>query len=89
MNVLFAVLIARRIDDVELPIEYPKKSFIVGALEKEIRLSFAMRIRKTLPEPYQALLSEAKDKDVPDFKYADDGRFDTRILIRKIWLINA
>ncbi|KAL8737950.1 MAG: hypothetical protein Q9181_001213 [Wetmoreana brouardii] len=60
------------VDDVELPIVKPKKAFIVGALEKEIRLSFAQRIRGTLPEPYQALISEAKEKDTPDFKYNSD-----------------
>ncbi|KAL9596210.1 MAG: hypothetical protein Q9219_005962 [cf. Caloplaca sp. 3 TL-2023] len=60
------------VDDVELPLAEPKKAFIVGALEKEIRLSFAQRIRGTLPEPYQALITEAKEKDVPDFKYNSD-----------------
>lgn len=45
---------------------------MVGALEKEIRLSFAQRIRGTLPEPYQPLISEAKEKDTPDFKYNSD-----------------
>ncbi|KAI9772878.1 MAG: hypothetical protein M1840_008760 [Geoglossum simile] len=59
-------------DDVELPDVHPKKAFIVGALEKEIRLSFAQRIRGTLPEPYQALISEAKEKEAPDFKYNFD-----------------
>ncbi|OAX79288.1 hypothetical protein ACJ72_06395 [Emergomyces africanus] len=58
------------VDDVELPAVHPKKAFICGALDKEIRLSFAQRIKGTLPEPYQALISEAKEKDMPDFKYA-------------------
>ena len=48
---------------------HPKKAFMMGALEKEIRLSFAARIRGTLPEPYQPLISEAKEKDTPDLKY--------------------
>ncbi|KAL8841541.1 MAG: hypothetical protein Q9176_003162 [Flavoplaca citrina] len=60
------------VDDVGLPSAKPKKAFIVGALEKEIRLSFAQRIRGTLPEPYQALITEAKEKDTPDFKYNSD-----------------
>ena len=47
---------------------------MVGALEKEIRLSFAQRIRGTLPEPYQPLISTAKEKDTPDFKYKSDRR---------------
>ncbi|OJD09552.1 hypothetical protein AJ78_09031 [Emergomyces pasteurianus Ep9510] len=58
------------VDDVELPAVHPKKAFICGALDKEIRLSFAQRIKGTLPEPYQALISEGKEKDMPDFKYA-------------------
>ncbi|PGG95604.1 hypothetical protein AJ79_09957 [Helicocarpus griseus UAMH5409] len=58
------------VDDVELPAVHPKKAFICGALDKEIRLSFAQRIKGTLPEPYQALISEEKEKDTPDFKYA-------------------
>lgn len=63
-----------RVDDVQLPFVHPKKAFIVGALEKEIRLSFAARIRGTLPEPYQPLISEAKEKDTPDFKYDSDRK---------------
>lgn len=58
-----------RVDDVELSSAHPKKAFIMGALEKEIRLSFAQRIRGTLPEPYQPLISKAKELETPDFKY--------------------
>lgn len=43
-----------------------------AALDKEIRLSFAQRIKGTLPEPHQALIPPAKEKDTPDFKYADE-----------------
>ncbi len=68
-----------RVDDVQLPMVHPKKTFVVGALEKEIRLSFAARIRGTLPEPYQPLISEAKEKDTPDFKYNSDSKL--RILV--------
>ncbi|EAS37257.3 cap binding protein [Coccidioides immitis RS] len=60
------------VDDVELPAVHPKKAFIIGALDKEIRLSFAQRIKGTIPEPYQALISENKEKDTPDFKYAQE-----------------
>lgn len=42
-------------------------------MDKEIRLSFSKRIKGTLPEPYQALISEEKEKDSPDFKYNDDA----------------
>lgn len=43
-----------------------------AALDKEIRLSFAQRIKGTLPEPYQTLIPEAKAKDTPDFKYDNE-----------------
>ncbi|KAG8532057.1 uncharacterized protein KY384_003694 [Bacidia gigantensis] len=60
------------VDDVALTAVHPKKAFITGALEKEIRLSFAARIRGTLPEPYRPLISEAQEEDTPPFKYQDD-----------------
>jgi len=63
-----------RVEDVKLPVVHPKKAFILGSLEKEIRLSFAARIRGTLPEPYQPLISEAKEKDTPDFKYNSERK---------------
>lgn len=49
-------------------------AFITGALDKEIRLSFAQRIRGTLPDPYQVLISEGKEKDTPDFKYLSESK---------------
>lgn len=58
-----------RIDDLQLPVIHPRMAFITGALDKEIRLSFAQRIKGTLPEPYQPLIAEGKEKDTPDFKY--------------------
>ena len=69
-------LTLNRVDDAPLAIVYPKKSFMTGALEKEIRLSFARRIRGTLPEPYHPLISEAKEMDRPDFKYETDRMLD-------------
>ncbi|KAI5365253.1 Putative nuclear cap-binding protein subunit 1 [Septoria linicola] len=60
------------VPDVELPDLDPKKAFINGVLDKEIRLSFAKRIRATLPEPYHKLIPASKEKDIPDFKFADD-----------------
>ncbi|KAH8431232.1 NCBP1 family protein [Aspergillus melleus] len=60
------------IDDLELPLVHPRMAFITGALDKEIRLSFAQRIRGTLPDPYQDLIPEGKEKDTPDFKYSVD-----------------
>ena len=68
----FTELTKCRIDDVELPDLNTKKAFIHAALDKEIRLSFAQRIKGTIPEPYQPLISEAKEKDSPDFKFADE-----------------
>ncbi|KAI0201112.1 MIF4G like-domain-containing protein [Astrocystis sublimbata] len=60
------------VEDVNLPDMHPCKSFILGALDKEIRLSFAQRIKGTLPEPYQALIGPEKEQDTPDFKYNHD-----------------
>lgn len=53
---------------------HPKKAFIVAALDKEIRLSFAQRIKGTLPEPYQPLITVEKAKDTPDFKFDDESK---------------
>ena len=77
-----------RVDDVQLPMVHPKKAFMMGALEKEIRLSFAARIRGTLPEPYQPLISEAKEKDTPDFKYDSDRRHRIPVLQKFMKLIH-
>lgn len=58
--------------EIPLPNLHPKKAFINAALDKEIRLSFAKRIRDTLPAPFHPLIPESKEKDVPDFKFAND-----------------
>ncbi|KAI1175446.1 MIF4G like-domain-containing protein [Nemania sp. FL0916] len=63
---------AEWVDDVSLPDMHPCKSFIIGALDKEIRLSFAQRIKGTLPEPYQALIGPEKEQDTPEFKFNHD-----------------
>lgn len=47
----------------------PKKAFINGVLDKEIRLSFAKRIRETLPEVYHPLIPASKENDNPPFKF--------------------
>ena len=57
----------------DLPNARPQKAFILGALEKEVRLSVVQRIRGTLPEPYQALLPTSSEDDAPLFKFADDS----------------
>jgi nuclear cap-binding protein subunit 1 len=63
-----------RVDDLDLPIVHPKMAFIHGALDKEIRLSFAQRIKGTLPEAYQSFISEGKEKDTPEFKYLAESK---------------
>ena len=35
-------------------------------------MSFAKRIRETLPEDFRPLIPASKEKDIPDFKYADE-----------------
>lgn len=63
---------AEWIDDVELPALHPLKAFITGALDKEIRLSFAQRIKNTVPDEYKSLVGPEKEIDVPEFKYKND-----------------
>ncbi|EWC48300.1 hypothetical protein DRE_02404 [Drechslerella stenobrocha 248] len=64
------------IPDLQLSKIHPKRSFIQEAVEKELRLSFANRIKSTLPEEYVGLVPEDKEKDVPEFKFeADDIAF--------------
>ena len=61
-----------RIGDVELSNLQPKKAFILGSIEKEMRLSFANRVRGTLPEEYHVLISTSKDNEIPDYKYNNE-----------------
>ena len=63
----------RRIPDIDLPDLHPRKAFINGSLDKEIRLSFAKRIRDTLPKEFHPLIPASKEKDIPDFKFAKDS----------------
>lgn len=72
-----------RIEDLQLPEVHPKMAFITGALDKEIRLSFAQRIKGTLPEPYQPLITEGKEQDTPDFKYTLESKFIWHLIQRK------
>lgn len=57
-------------DDVQLPDLHPHKAFILAAIDKEIRLSFAQRIKNTLPDPYKALIRPEMELDGPTFKYS-------------------
>jgi nuclear cap-binding protein subunit 1 len=62
------------IGDLELSNLQPKKAFIIAALDKEIRLSFAKRIRSTLPQEMNELIPARLDEDnSPDFKYDNPG----------------
>ncbi|KAK7190190.1 hypothetical protein PSPO01_03911 [Paraphaeosphaeria sporulosa] len=61
---------AEWIGDLELSNLQPKKAFIIAALDKEIRLSFAKRIRSTLPQEMNELIPARLDEDnSPEFKY--------------------
>lgn len=74
-------------DDASLPALHPSVWFLKGALDKEVRLSFAQRIVKTVPEPYHALIDPETEQDTPPFKYADAGesrRQRQSVLRRKI-----
>jgi len=59
-------------EDVQLPDLAPKKAFILGSLEKEIRLAFASRIRTTLPEDYRSLIPQSRENEIPEFKYNNE-----------------
>lgn len=61
-----------RLDEINNLDMHPRKSFILGALDKEIRLSFAKRVVPTIPEPWQPLITEGQMKDLPDFKFESD-----------------
>lgn len=62
-------------EDVSLSNLDPCKAFIVGAIDKEIRLSFAQRIKKTLPPEYEVLIGPEQEQDVPTFKFKNDGKW--------------
>lgn len=51
----------------------PKKAFIVDGIDKEIRLSFAARIRGTLPPDYDSLIAKEKEIDAPMPKFEKEG----------------
>ena len=60
------------IDDLNLSDVHPRKAFIIDAIDKEIRLSFAQRIKGTLPDDYKPLIVKGKELDTPEFKFADE-----------------
>lgn len=59
--------------DLELSELTPKKAFILDSLDKEIRLSFAARIRGTLPPEYAPLIAKEKEVDAPVPKFEEEG----------------
>ncbi|KAK0930444.1 Nuclear cap-binding protein subunit 1 [Friedmanniomyces endolithicus] len=63
---------AEWIPELDLSALSPKKAFIIGTLEKEIQLSFAKRVRDTLPADYHPLIPPSKENEIPEFKYNDD-----------------
>jgi nuclear cap-binding protein subunit 1 len=74
------MLTVRRVDNLELADLHPQKAFILAALDKEIRLSFAKRIRSTLPDQMHALIPERLDADnSPDFKYDNQRTYEIDI----------
>ncbi|KAI7234649.1 hypothetical protein KC330_g4692 [Hortaea werneckii] len=64
---------AEWIPDLDLSDLHPKKAFIIGVLDKEIQLSFAKRVRDTLPQDYHPLIPASKEIESPPFKYAEDS----------------
>jgi nuclear cap-binding protein subunit 1 len=60
------------VDDVNLPNVHAKKAFMLEALDKEMRLSFAQRIKGTLPAEVAELITSDREKDVPESKFAPD-----------------
>jgi hypothetical protein len=77
LEYLTSKLMQYRADDLLLSDLHPKKAFIIAALDREIRLSFAKRIRSTVPKEMHALIPERLDEDKsPDFKYDSEGEFD-------------
>lgn len=66
-------------EHLNFPDVHPKKAFILGSLEKEIRLSFATRIKGTLPDAFKELISEEREKEQPVFKFdLDSNPFKTQ-----------
>jgi nuclear cap-binding protein subunit 1 len=62
-------------EHLNFPDVHPKKAFILGSLEKEIRLSFATRIKGTLPDAFKELIPEEREKEQPVFKFDLEGMF--------------
>lgn len=53
---------------------HPKRVFITSALDKEIRIAYAQRVKKSMPEDWQAqnVITDAQINDQPLFKFDDN-----------------
>ena len=67
-----------RLDDLSRSDLDPKKAFIRGALDKEIRLSFAKRIRSTVPTDYHFMIPESLERDKPAFKFESERMYSNQ-----------
>ncbi|KAL9088275.1 MAG: hypothetical protein Q9159_003187 [Coniocarpon cinnabarinum] len=61
------------VDDASLSRIQPRKAFILGLLDKEVRLSFAKRIRQSVPEPLAKCIPSSMDNDIPEWKYRPES----------------
>ena len=56
-------------DDANLSAMHCRKAFVLGLLDKEVRLSFAKRIRDSLPEAFAVCIPDSRQNDIPEWKY--------------------
>lgn len=65
-------------DDINLPDQHPRKVFMKQLIAKEVRLSYAQRIKDTLPEELQTLLPVSPEE--PVFKYLEgDSEYQNEV----------
>jgi nuclear cap-binding protein subunit 1 len=72
-------------EHLNFPDVHPKKAFILGSLEKEIRLSFATRIKGTLPDAFKELIPEEREKEQPIFKFDLEGNLPIQVIVLTIF----
>lgn len=63
------------VEDVGLVNVHPKKAFMLESLDKEMRLSFAQRIKGTLPAEVADLIDAEREKDAPEYRYAGEVQY--------------
>lgn len=65
-------------DDIGLPDLHPRKVFIKQLIEKEVRLSYAQRVKETLPEELIQYVKAAPEE--PIFKFLEpESRYQTEV----------